>query len=184
VRSKVSILLVVSLLILSVDLPAKERRGAEVVVTKNDGQVLKGELIAVKPDSLLLISATGKDESVRVADIATIRIVKKSKAGRGFLIGFVPGAAVGAIWGISMSDETKLLAALVGGLIVGAATGLVGLAFGAVAGLDSEIRLSGLPESELARILANLDGQARKPGVFIPKPIEPTVRELGVKPAR
>ena len=77
-QTKVSVLLVVSLLIFSVDLPAKERRGAELVVQKNDAQVLKGELIAVKQNSVLLLSPEGADVSVDIKDINMI-IIKTGK---------------------------------------------------------------------------------------------------------
>src|SRR5512136_629558 len=98
---KVSVLLIVSLLILSVDLPSQERRGAELVVTKNDGQVLKGELIAVKENSVLLLSAEGADVSVDIKDINMIIIKtgKKPKVEKGFIIGLLAGAATGALLG-------------------------------------------------------------------------------------
>jgi hypothetical protein len=38
---------------------ARDRRGADLVVILKDGQQASGELIAVKSDSLLLLSAEG-----------------------------------------------------------------------------------------------------------------------------
>jgi len=116
-RSKklLSLFLVVSLMMLSVNLYAKERRGAKLIVTKKDGWQIEGELITVKSNSLLLLDAEGKDLSVNIGDIKIIRIVKKSKAllgaGIGLLIGVGPGALIGyrvgwrtsegALWGES-----------------------------------------------------------------------------------
>ena len=92
----ISFFLIISFLILPLTLIAKERRGAELVVQKTDGQQVKGELITVKKDSLLLKDAGfGADVSLDVSDIKTIKIVRKSKGGLGALIGFGIGGAFG-----------------------------------------------------------------------------------------
>ena len=59
-----SLFLVFSLMMLSVNLYAKERRGAKLIITKKDGQQIEGELITVKPNSLLLLNTEGKDVPV------------------------------------------------------------------------------------------------------------------------
>ena len=53
----ISLFLIFSLMMLSANLYAKERRGAKLIITKKDGQRIEGELIAVKPNSLLLLDA-------------------------------------------------------------------------------------------------------------------------------
>ncbi|NIO48596.1 MAG: hypothetical protein GTN73_04040, partial [Candidatus Aminicenantes bacterium] len=78
-KKLISLFLVFSLMMLSVNLYAKERRGATLIITKKDGQRIKGELITVKPNSLLLLDTEGKDVSVDIADIRVIRVVKRSK---------------------------------------------------------------------------------------------------------
>ena len=79
-RKTVAVLLVFSLLLISGRLYA-EKKGAEIVIHKMDDQQVKGELIAVKQNSLLLKeSGSGVDVSVRVGDIRKVTIVKKSKA--------------------------------------------------------------------------------------------------------
>ncbi|NIM59026.1 MAG: hypothetical protein GTO16_08810 [Candidatus Aminicenantes bacterium] len=75
----IALFLVFSLMMLSVNLSAKERRGAKLIITKKEGYQIEGELITVKPNSLLLLSITGKDVSVDIADIEVIRIVKVSE---------------------------------------------------------------------------------------------------------
>ena len=50
---------------LSGNLIAKERRGAELIVQKKDGQQIRGELIAVKQNSLLLL-VSGVDTAIKV----------------------------------------------------------------------------------------------------------------------
>jgi len=56
--------LIASLLILPPGLSAKGKRGATLVITRTDGPLVTGELIAAKPDSLLLLSTAGQEEGV------------------------------------------------------------------------------------------------------------------------
>jgi hypothetical protein len=76
----IALFLVFSLMMLSVNLSAKERRGAKLIVIKNDGQLIEGEIITVKPNSLLLLdSGTGADVSVDIDDIKVIKIMNVSE---------------------------------------------------------------------------------------------------------
>jgi hypothetical protein len=178
------------ILVLPAALSARERRGANLVITLKDGRYVAGELIAVKPDSLLLLNPNGKDESIAVADIAIIRIVRRSKAWQGLLIGFVPGAVGGAVRGARLPPDAGggpvrgEIGALLGGALFGGVAGLVGLAAGLGAGLDTKIDLAGLPDAETGNVLIKLNRQAREPGAFVPKPVGPTPgrMEIGPKP--
>ncbi|OGD19423.1 MAG: hypothetical protein A2W03_12755 [Candidatus Aminicenantes bacterium RBG_16_63_16] len=97
-KNKILLLAVVfSSLTCSGKLMAKERRGAELVITKADGQQIIGELIAVKQGSLLLLdSRSGTDLSVNVGDLRDVKIVKKSKFWQGAGVGLLAGAFFGA----------------------------------------------------------------------------------------
>jgi len=69
-RKFIALFMVFSILSLSGNLIAKERRGAELMVDKKDGQQVRGELIAVKQDSLLLLEReSGADVSVDIEEI-------------------------------------------------------------------------------------------------------------------
>ena len=94
-----ALFLVFPLMMLSVKLYAKERRGAKLIFTKKDGQLTEGELITVKPNSLLLLNTEGKDVSVDIADIKVIKIVKKSKFWKGAGIGLSIAALTGVVAG-------------------------------------------------------------------------------------
>ena len=96
-----SLFLVFSLMMLSANLYAKEKRGAKLIITKKDGQLIEGELITVKEDSLLLLDKEGKDVSVDIADIKVIRIKKKLKVLQGLGIGLVIGTGLGVLVGLS-----------------------------------------------------------------------------------
>ncbi len=169
----ISLFLVFSLVALSGNLYAKEKRGATLIITKKDGQRIKGELIAVKPNSILLLDTEGKDVSIDIVDIKVIRILRKSKlllgAGLGFLIGAGLGALNGAIgnrdplfgeyWnadvGIRALSWAPFFAAP--GLLIG---GLVG----AAAGADETIQIAeGLPQASIEVYLAILRKKARIP---------------------
>ena len=76
-------------------LSARERRGANLVITLKDGHLIGGELVAVKPDSLLLLSPAAKDESVDLAGIKNIRIIRRSEALMGGVCGFLAASVVG-----------------------------------------------------------------------------------------
>jgi len=160
---------------------AQYRRGAHLLVTARDGGRIEGELIAVKPDTMVLLGANLEVESVPLAEIGMIKILRRSKAWQGLLGGFVAGAVGGAILGgAAGGDEWGWAAgAIFGGLIVGAPASLVGLVAGMSAGLDDEIDLAGLPEPEARRILAKLSRQAREPGAGALLPGIATAGEKG-----
>jgi len=184
-KNLAAVLAVVLIFGLSGGLSAKGRSGADLLITLKNGSKYRGELIAVRPDSLLLLDhRIGKDETAAVADIATVRVVRRSKAWQGLLIGFVPGAVGGAALGAHASaGDNPQLGAFAGGVVIGGIAGLVGLAAGFAAGLDTEIAFAGLPESERSRILAKLDRRAREPGSYFPRPLGPMSEATKERPA-
>jgi hypothetical protein len=137
-KVSVATALAASLLMMPSGLSAKEKRGADLVVTRTDGSQLEGELIAVKRDSLLLLSYRGRDESVELSDIRSVHIVRRSRsrAGRfsgvGALLGFAGGAALG-LYMVGELGGDRTSAALVLGLLGGGAGALAGLLTGATA---------------------------------------------------
>ncbi len=146
----------------------KEKHGAKLLITKKDEQQIKGELITVKPNSLLLLDTEGKDVSVGIADIKVIRVVKKSKAGVGAGIGGAAGALGGiittgivdaAVWeDESVGFMTYFLFGVIG-LGVGA---LVGAGIGASVGTDETIQIEGMTDfHEFREALDKLRKKAR-----------------------
>jgi hypothetical protein len=103
-----ALFLAFSLMMLSANLYAKERRGAKLVITKKNGYQTEGELITVKPKSLLLLSITGRDVSVDIADIRIIKVVKKSKLLTGVWVGMAAGGGTGVLLGGSASEGMGL----------------------------------------------------------------------------
>jgi len=157
----ISFFLVLSLMMLSVNLYAKERRGAKLIITKKDGQLIEGELITVKPKSLLLLNTDGKDVSVDIADIKVIRVKKKSKGAR---TGFLIGGGLALIVGVGQigAEVHGFIPSFIDGLIFFALPGaLIGVIIGAVAGTDKTIQIEGMTDLEIREAMDKLRKKAR-----------------------
>ena len=161
----ISLFLAFSLIMLSANLYAKERRGAKLLITKKDGQQIEGELITVKPNSLLLLDTEGKDVSVGIVDIKVIRIIRKSKILKGASIGLVVGGGGGALLALVMNaghePYTIQTRAFIAGILGGLGGLLIGGMLGAGEGEDKEIRIEGMTDSETREALDKLRKKAR-----------------------
>jgi hypothetical protein len=150
------------------DLAAKERHGADTTITMINGRVVKGELIAVKMDSkVLLISSWGIDESIGISEIRSIRIVKNSKALNGTILGSLLGGGMGLIVGFIVMEEypgareNEVLPPLV---LVGAlAGGVVGLLIGSPKKEGEIFSFEGRPPEGIRMILEKLRSKAKVP---------------------
>jgi hypothetical protein len=170
-KKNLILLMVFSLLVCSGNVIGEKRRGADLVVTKTDGQQITGELVAVKPSSLLLLdSRSGVDVSADVNDIRDIIIVKRSKALLGAGIGFLAGAASGALWAYLAYQSANKSETLFGnqeeemlgwGAILGGAGALIGAVVGILSGTDKTIQFEGKSPEEIRAILEKLRRQAR-----------------------
>lgn len=80
VKNPIPSVLVLLFLLIPGELNAKEDKGAVLHIQKIDGGAVKGELITVKQNVLLLKNEYGSDESVDISDVSEIRVVAKSKA--------------------------------------------------------------------------------------------------------
>ncbi len=59
----------------------REKAGAKIIVTKEDGQVVKGELLKVEDDSsLLLLHESLAKVSINIQEIDNIKVKKKIKS--------------------------------------------------------------------------------------------------------
>jgi hypothetical protein len=165
---------IVVLLICPVNLAAK-KKGAQLLIEKKDGQVIEGELLKVKEDSLLLMtSASGV--TIDIKEIDGIKITKrKTKSGKGALIGVGVGFLIGGVIACTRYAEVvtddynpgldKRL--LVGGM-VGAVFALPGSIIGGLIGRQfpggyktETIDVRRTPPHEIKSILKKLKKKAR-----------------------
>ena len=178
----ISLFLIISLLILPMTLTANDRRGVNLELYKVKSQAepemeetpwervgpdIKGELIAVKQNSLLLKdSRTGADVSVDIADIKMIKIEKKSKTGKRALYGLGIGAIGGALIGLSIEPTEKVnrFQNVLGGVVwFGGMGALAGVIVGGFLGIDKKIMIEGKSDSEIKEVLEDLRRKARVP---------------------
>ena len=163
-KNKVLVLAVIfPLLTCSGSLTAKERRGAELKILKKDRMVLKGELIAVKPASLLLMdSQSGRDLSVDIDDIITITIAKKSKALPGLALGLGGGILAACLIGVAIHKEGTSWDDPAWGALFAVPIGtLGGLITGMIMGEDQTLDIVGKSPEEIKVVLEKLRTQAR-----------------------
>jgi hypothetical protein len=155
--------LIVLLLIMPGNVSAKERRGAELVVTRLDGSQVSGELIAVKPNSLLLLNNVGKDESIDLAAIRSVRIVRRSRAGLFAGIGGAAGAAVGASVGLYKGggDDESGPASIRGGAVYGALGALAGWLADSMVNSDTHFTVAGKAPEAVAGFWDKLQAYSR-----------------------
>jgi len=126
-----------------INLKPGQKPGVKLVIQKTDDQQVRGELISVKENSLLLMeSESGADVSIDIVNIKVVKIVKKSKAWQ--------GAGIGALLGIMYTKKET------GGDFV-----LIGAAIGALIGTDKTIKIEGKSDTEIKKALEKLRKKAR-----------------------
>jgi hypothetical protein len=146
---------------------AKERRGAQLLIELKDGGRAAGELISVQKRSLLLLDAQGKDGACDIAQIAKIRVVRKSKAKTGAIIGFLAGGLAFGVMGSAAAEQdnaNRVSGFLIFGGIGGAISGSIGLGLGAALGHDKMMDFSGRSDAEIEHSLKKLRRYARVQG--------------------
>jgi hypothetical protein len=170
-KKLIALLLVFSILSLSGNLYA-EKKGADLIILKIDGTQVRGELIAVKKNSLLILERySGSDVSVGIMDIQGI-IIKKSKPLLGASLGFLTGVGVGALgteigWDFLSwaPNDTKTKYRIMAW--IGVICGLLGALIGKAIADDSEtFTFEGKSDLEINRTLEYLRENARIPELW------------------
>ena len=171
-----ALFLVFCLVALSGNLTAQQaRKGVQLSVEQNDGKIVKGELITVKKDSLLLLdSETQADLSLPITAVKTIAIHNKHKMFELGLIGALLGAAVQGLGGTDIKSGSVEQGGLgneeasqnvTGFLEYGAIGGGAGVLIGAVIGIDKKIQIQGRSDADIQKDLEKLSKKARVRGI-------------------
>jgi len=167
-KKLVAAALALSFVTITADAFGQQKRGATVIISLRDGRRASGELIAVKPKSILLLDPAGKDASFDLSEIRMIRVFRKSKAAQGALIGLLAGGATGFVGGSmyasasGMCPDCEAPLARAGLGMLGGAIGLFGgLVAGVSAGKDFDIQIDSASEVSLRAALQKLPKYAR-----------------------
>jgi hypothetical protein len=163
----ITLFLIFSILLLSGNIYAKERKGADLIIQKVNGIRERGELIAVKQDSILLLDKySGEDMAIDFRDIGDIKIVRKARvlatsfaglivgAGVGYAIGYPQGSERGFLFS---KDEAGAIGAGIGGVLCALMGATVAMAFGT----DKTIQVQGKSDSQIQEIMEKLRKKAR-----------------------
>jgi len=158
---------IVVLLICPLNLAA-ERKGAQLMIVKEDGQVIDGELLRVKENSLLLMTS-GSETGVTVDfnEMIKLKIKRKAKFGKGALIGLLIGGGLGLLYAGSGDKEGENVifggSSNVGGTVVfmGAVGAGVGGIIGSMKRGYKEIQVKGKAPSQIKEIMSKLNKKAR-----------------------
>lgn len=126
------VLTLVFFLILPFDLMAKRKKpGAQLLITKKNGEVIKGELLKVKQNSLLLRASFLADGvTVDIGDIRDIKVAKKKGSSlAGLLVGILGGGIIGAfiaegLYGKGTFTPNQAFGAIIG-ICIGGALGFI-----------------------------------------------------------
>ena len=168
---KSMILFLVFFMFLPLDLMSKTRKkGAELVVYKTDGREVKGELLNVKRDSLLLMeSPTSTGVTIDINEVKKIKISRKSKFWKGVGIGY----GISAFYlGYASFDYLKsegggdnlipgLLLTTIYTAVLGTGVALVTGTIGSFAGAGRTFKIAGKKKHEVNDILKELNFMAR-----------------------
>ena len=173
-KKSISWLLAFSLLLLAGNAFGREKSGAQLIVEKLDGLSIHGELIAVKQTSLLLKKrGSTQDTTVEISEIKSVKIRQKTRAD----IGFLAGAALGAVVGFAQGDDRPSrshtgvatnpisfdlkLSAGTKAIIFGLGGGILGALIGGTSNREKKYFFKGMPEKTKDAYLNELRKKAR-----------------------
>lgn len=153
----------------STDVGAEGKPGARIGVEKPGGQVIEGELVAVKAGSLLMADSSSlQPAEIEMNGVIRICIKRQTKLLKGLVWGVLAGAATGAIRGYfhtspdyGQSNFVRLGVAY--GTPMGAALGLL---FAAEAGSDRVIEWAALSGDDRNKVLVKLRKISRFPNEY------------------
>jgi hypothetical protein len=142
--------------------------GAKVIIVAGQAsEWIRGELIGVRSDAVVIGTAGGETRTIAIKDISSVRILRRSAAVPGILIGGVAGGLVGAA---SAHHELKkdpcmwiflpqIFLPLSGAIVGGASGALVG----ALLGKDTTYDLTKKSPAEVEKFMGKLRKMARVP---------------------
>jgi hypothetical protein len=145
-------------------LAARARRGSMVVVTMDDGSQVKGELLSVRADALLLHeSESGQGRHLNLHQVLQVKVLKKTTYLDGAGIGICVGLAIGAN-NLKKIERDSLAPAfdMIGSFLPLPLIALGGGLLGAVLSMPKKISLAGKSPEVVQHNLRHLKRYARE----------------------
>lgn len=144
----------------SLPLPARERRGSDVVVTLIDGGKVKGELLSVKKDALLVYDNSSRQgKSIELQQVAKVKVLRTFWGLTGLVVGLGVGTGVA---GLLHNDSNFYVDEMGSSLILMTLFSLAGMAFGIVKSAPKKISLTGESSQSVQENLEKLRRYARE----------------------
>jgi hypothetical protein len=141
------------------------RHGATLRLDLLDGRRLQGELLAVKGETLLLLSDSGSEAQAAIGEVAVMRIVRPNRVGKGLVSGLLTGFAVGCLVGLTagLDDDEgyTLLWMGIAGSVFGSAGAVVGAGAGLISSSDETIDCRKRDAARRSALLERLQRLAR-----------------------
>lgn len=151
--------LIILFIVVSLILPTNSiaKPTAEVLIKKNDQQLIKGKLINVDMEekSLVLESRSNKGVKIYMNEIDTIIIKKKKSVSKGFLLGTGIGVGLGLIL-YSDPDGEMMISRGTFAAGCGVCLGLLGMLNAAVKSKYKKIQVKDKSPSEIKKIMEKL----------------------------
>ena len=149
-------------------LAGMDDHGANVVVTKEDGTLTKGELLAVKRNALVVSAgetSPGESVSIAIEEIGKVKVIKYSNVGKGILWGALIGGGLGVVGGLIVpyNQNQAYPYSIIGGLLFGVLGAGIGAAI--AGGGNETFRFEKLSKEERDSALLQLSNYAALKGV-------------------
>jgi len=157
---------------------ARERQGGIVQIDRKDGITIRGELIAVRGNSLLVEANAMEFSNTPIAEINNLSIKRNSHVAGGVILGLLGGTLLGAaigyfgtspapqstnLWSKLMPDFRQTFGALYGAGVGALAGGLTGGGIGLAQSSDIVLIERGHCLMTEAKVLKKLRSQAKVP---------------------
>jgi len=144
---------------------AAAREGAQVIVDLKSGERFSGELIAVRPEAILVLDRSGLDRTCEFSVLTRLIVrPRRRKAVRAAFMGGLAGAVGGAAIGIAKAKGDSGMAA-VGAIVFAPLGGVIG-AFTAsliAGGREKTYVFAGMTDQQRETAILRLKAAARVP---------------------
>lgn len=146
---------------------AGRKTGAKVVIeTSGAAGEISGELVGIRKDAVIVGLEAGESRTVAIADISRIRVLRKSAAVSGLIIGGIAGGIGGIAFSAAKSERgDDVLDTILAGAAVGSVGALLGGGLGALIGGqfggDRNYDLTKMSGAQVEKLMAKLSKAAR-----------------------